>query len=335
MKKIVYFSGLVLLIFCNRIVHAEEETTIVSDAQARGFLAITRNETSIAKQWFIRAAETAVVMGDWRGTVEAAGSLATLGAHREAIDNLRLAEKLVQKNKDWQPSLAVAYVYAGLPREMGKLKDSARIMTIARKKAEKQKDWHGIIETGRGFLMIGEKTRAAKCFEKAEKIVNRIKNPQAYSALSRSFNDAGDEEKSEKYIQLAIENMPEEERNRIMAQVVSAVSPGKVRKKGPPPPPEWSPYDDSLAQPGEIDPSAKTMLQQHASEQLNEAEQQILIQQYEDSFRKSSRYSGYFFYYPRDYLYRIWDRHITFDLQSWALWNLRRFHLVDGIYLYQ
>ncbi len=334
MKRIICFAMLMLAVVCNGLTYAEEDTTTAWDAQARGFLEVTRDNIVAAREWFIRAAEAAVEAGDWQGTLEAGSSLSTIGAHKEAADNFEQAEKLAQRNKNWQPSLAVAYAYAGLPKAMGKLKKAVKMMVTARKKAEKQKDWQGMIETGRGFLALNEKDQAIVSFKKAEKIANKVKEPKAYAALSLSFKEAGLQKEAQKYEQLAIENTPEEELDRIAAQTASAKSSGKIRKKGPPPPPGWSAYGESVAQPRDIDPSAQAMLQKRASDQLDEAARQAVLEQYEDSFRRSSKYHMYFFYYSQDYTYRIWDRHIVFNLQNWGRQNLQRFHGVNGVYIH-
>jgi len=332
MKKLL-FAAIAAVSVSSLAALASEQTTGDSwDAQARGLVAVTKNNISAAKNWFVKAAKMSAESKDWQGTVAAGSSLSTIGEHQQAAENFKIAEAISKKISDWQPSLAVGYAYASLPKAVGKLKEAAGMMITARRKAEKEKDWQGLIEVSRGFAAINEQVQANETLEKAENIITKIKDPQAFAMLANTLRDYGRTEEAEEYEKLAVANTSEEEIEKIKDEV-AAEPPKKVRKKAPAPPPGWSPYGDSLAKPKKIDPASRAMLQERAHLQLSAAEERALMDRYEKAYNKANKYRYYYFYGDTDYPYRVWDRDHAFDLRGWAHKQLGHFQIHDGVFI--
>lgn len=327
MNKVLFNTVIVLVMAIYSVAWARESANDSWDAQARGLIAVTRDNIKAAGDWFVKAAAMAAESGDWQGTVAAGSSLSTIGEHEQAADNFKLAGAIAKKITDWEPSLAVGYAYASLPKVSNQIKEAGKLMLEAGKKAEQKKDWKGLLEVSRGLAAINKKVAANETLEKAEAIINKLKDPEAFAMLARTLKDYGDAKKAEQYQQLAIANTPEEEIAKIKAKPAK-----KVRKKGPPPPQGWSPYGDSLAKPKKIDPASRAMLQNQSLQMLDQAEQQALIDSYQESYRKNNKYRTYYFYSANDYPYRIWDRQQSFDTDAWADQQLRNFRVRDGIY---
>jgi tetratricopeptide (TPR) repeat protein len=328
MKKTV-FTALIALVTATYFgAWAQETAKDTWDAQARGFVAVTKDNIKAAGDWFVKAAAMAAESNDWQGTVAAGSSLSTIGEHDQAADNFKIAGEIAKKITDWEPSLAVGYAYASLPKVSNTIKEAGKLMLEAGKKAEEKKDWKGLIEVSRGLAAINEKVDAGQTLEKAETIINKLKDPEAFSMLARTLKDYGEAEKAKQYEQLAIANTPDEEIEKIKAKPKK-----KVRKKGPPPPEGWSAYGDSLAKPKKIDPKSSAILQNQARQILSQAEEQALMDSYRESYRKSNKYRTYYFYSPNDYSYRIWGRHQSFDLDNWAHKQLGNFRVRNGIHI--
>ena len=331
MKKILINTTIALVTATYLVAWAEQTANDTWDAQAKGLVAVTKDNIKAAGDWFVKAAAMAAESNDWQGTVAAGSSLSTIGEHEEAADNFKIAGDIAKKITDWEPSLAVGYAYASLPKVSNKIKEAGKLMLEAGKKAEKKEDWKGLIEVSRGLAAINEKVQASQTLAKAEIIVNKLKDPQAFAMLAKTMKDYGLAEKAAQYEQLAIANTSEEEIEKIKEETESKPK-KKVRKKGPPPPEGWSAYGDSLAKPKKIDPNSRAMLQNRAGQMLSQAEEQALMDNYRESYRKNNKYRSYYFYSANDYPYRVWDRQHSFNTNAWAHKQLNNFQVRDGIH---
>ena len=144
----------------------------------------------------------------------------------------------------------------------------------------------------------------------------------------------GEMQKAEEYEKKAIAATPDEEIAAIKAEA-AAQPKKKVRHKGSPPPPGWSPVGDSLAKPKEIDPASAAMLADRAQMKLDAAEERILFDKYEKSYQENNKYRSYYFSNMGHYPYRVWDKHHHFNLNNWANKMLNGFVMVDGVYIKQ
>ncbi len=333
MNKIILavFAAALLLSFS--LLFAETETeepdalALADDAEARGFVAAKENDKETAVEWFEKAGEHAEKGKDWKGTLDVGYALSTLGETLKAKGYFDKAKELTAKLKDWRAILAVGYAYASLPEEMNTADAASETMTDAKDIAEKENNWRALIEVGNGFLTLKAKQIAKQSYDKALALVDSFKDGEGYAMLADRYKAVDEPEKAAELTKLAQAYGP-------------PVSPEPVKsttkKEKPAPPPGWSPYGKSLAEPPRIDETSKRILGEKATQKVLDATQLAIERkrlQIEREKAKIYKYCPYYHYYFDPFEWRVWGRDIEFDVNGWAIHHLKNYRLEDDLYI--
>lgn len=333
--KNILLSILVLMLISS-IAYAKTAEVNMNDAMARAYKAATEKKTDAAQKWFGKAKKYAIDANNWQGLLDAGYGLSTLGLPEEAVQCFYSASSIIISSKNWHGGVALGYAYASLPDKLNVLDKANSIWKKSIVWAEGKNDLYGLVEVGRGFISINKNKEAEECFDLARNLLKKTPTEKGIKVLVEAYRKLGKEEKAA-------------ECARLMPKDVGEFPPGwrptvgeSVRGT------KTVPVEVQKAQRASVDKDIQAKEewereQAKLEQQERMQKQRLAYAAYRDYLRYYSypyygAYSGVIVNYD-DYYIHSWHRRPVWavrtypEVYNWALWNLGRYTLVDGVYI--
>lgn len=279
----------------------------------QGYFALSKQDTMAAREAFQTAAELAINMNDWRNALDAAIGLIALREFDDARGLIDHAAIIVDRLNDLRADVAIAHAISALPTEYRSDLSIQQYLSRAYTNGIEADNWKALDEIAHVYAALGRRTDAEHVLDDALEIV------------VRNRSEAGARDLGDSYAALSLPVKAQQCR-----QLREQFAQGSAQQAVPPPP-EWTPYGDSVAGPEPLPEKSVPVYVDY--QQQAPREYRDLDEPARQSYNQWDYFNPYYYGFRHDSLY--WDPFWDYDSSHLTIWGETRlggFVFTDGRY---